>query len=1093
MFLLLNSGVAPGTPSAAMIMEGLETLVAPSHHTFLLTESAAAAHFNVLSFDTCLFKTTAQTSPSTAVSSGATYLTTPSSFGGGHLGSQTLLHYNLSTASPSSSAAESLPATASTTASSSLSSISTSNSALSRHYTNARLGSISVSAETQQQHHQQQQNSPLQHNSPSIASAAVSINTAGTTTTSGRSSASHLSLLNTTQHSPVGGASVSSVGDSIDIKHSHIEAQQGDLNTPVTTSSDIPSFFGPSTVVEPPPITGSIESEDLSLEPQSVASPVLCSPLKEERSTPPTLTIVKEETSNNSCTMYPTSTTTTHQQLSQTTTPTTTTTLGTNNTNTTQSNTPLHHHHQQQQQQHHHTQQHHQQQQQHLQTGQQSPQHLELEQQHQQHYHDQQQNQIYQNHLHQQQQQLQQQQHQHNHHLQHQQHYQQQQQHQTHAQHHHNHHHHHHHHHPYQQQQQSQHANNNNTSSSSSGKISYRGIFTTTGNTTMSGLNTSAASVQQQQHQQQQQQQQQHSQHQQQQQQHQTQMHSPSLTVLPGPMSPPSAGLGNSWSLPSPDKTLFQPPMFSLLGPGPQNAVATQAHYATQHQATIPASTPSPSAHHMHAAAAAYEDSRHVELLGLQMDCSPILLKQAAPPSYGSSSTFTTLADMQQAQNSHDLQQYRQQMGVSTPKYQWLDSPAEYAAGSQQTATLVLPGPSSASSSTALGGGIIPKQEAYAEPTHTPTHHMQTTPSASASGSQTGYSVVQLAEYSPSTSKGHEILSQVYQQSAMPLKLVPVKPRKYPNRPSKTPVHERPYACPVENCDRRFSRSDELTRHIRIHTGQKPFQCRICMRSFSRSDHLTTHIRTHTGEKPFSCDICGRKFARSDEKKRHAKVHLKQRVKKEKLSQQQQQQQQQQMQLQQTAAQQQHHQQQQQHVHAHHQSAAHAHMLHSSDISIVEKKSSLLESYRIKRLPPLLQPDVNTVWHSPLSPTTPLDTMPTSELSLKRDNRKQFDFEPDFLLNSSDSSEMLEANNDKATNTIPPNPSSSLKMELDSEQDSHEDEENNCEFFISELLEPNEARRSTYTVKDNQITLVSGGQQTEGNSNHEMVILFLTE
>lgn len=34
------------------------------------------------------------------------------------------------------------------------------------------------------------------------------------------------------------------------------EPQPGDLNTPVTTSGDIPSFFGPSTVVEPPPITG---------------------------------------------------------------------------------------------------------------------------------------------------------------------------------------------------------------------------------------------------------------------------------------------------------------------------------------------------------------------------------------------------------------------------------------------------------------------------------------------------------------------------------------------------------------------------------------------------------------------------------------------------------------------------------------------------------------------------------------------------------------------------------------------------------------------------------------------------------------------
>jgi len=204
----------------------------------------------------------------------------------------------------------------------------------------------------------------------------------------------------------------------------------------------------------------------------------------------------------------------------------------------------------------------------------------------------------------------------------------------------------------------------------------------------------------------------------------------------------------------------------------------------------------------------------------------------------------------------------------SETKYQWSSAATVPFNGSEfNPSAAPSPTPPSAASAPAI---VIPKQE----------------PIGSAySPAESNYSV-RLADYSASTSKGHEILSHVYQQNnsngaAAPIRLVPVKARRYPARPSKTPVHERPYACPVDACDRRFSRSDELTRHIRIHTGQKPFQCRICMRGFSRSDHLTTHIRTHTGEKPFACDACGRKFARSDEKKRHAKVHLKQRVKRE--------------------------------------------------------------------------------------------------------------------------------------------------------------------------------------------------------------------
>ncbi|XP_077356246.1 uncharacterized protein LOC144003649 [Festucalex cinctus] len=95
---------------------------------------------------------------------------------------------------------------------------------------------------------------------------------------------------------------------------------------------------------------------------------------------------------------------------------------------------------------------------------------------------------------------------------------------------------------------------------------------------------------------------------------------------------------------------------------------------------------------------------------------------------------------------------------------------------------------------------------------------------------------------------------------------------------AKSGVKAKAFPCSVEGCERRFSRSDELNRHVRVHTGQKPFQCGVCARSFSRSDHLTTHTRTHTGEKPFSCDVCGKRFARSDERKRHGRVHVKQQL-----------------------------------------------------------------------------------------------------------------------------------------------------------------------------------------------------------------------
>lgn len=59
------------------------------------------------------------------------------------------------------------------------------------------------------------------------------------------------------------------------------------------------------------------------------------------------------------------------------------------------------------------------------------------------------------------------------------------------------------------------------------------------------------------------------------------------------------------------------------------------------------------------------------------------------------------------------------------------------------------------------------------------------------------------------------------------------------------PSGEKPFSCSWDGCDKRFARSDELSRHRRTHTGEKKFVCPVCDRRFMRSDHLTKHARRH--------------------------------------------------------------------------------------------------------------------------------------------------------------------------------------------------------------------------------------------------------
>jgi len=81
------------------------------------------------------------------------------------------------------------------------------------------------------------------------------------------------------------------------------------------------------------------------------------------------------------------------------------------------------------------------------------------------------------------------------------------------------------------------------------------------------------------------------------------------------------------------------------------------------------------------------------------------------------------------------------------------------------------------------------------------------------------------------------------------------------------------FACILPSCGWTFDTSYKLERHVKSHTKEKPYSCKLCSKSFPNKYNLNSHVKTH---EQITCNIseeCSETFSSQNEYKKHIRKY----------------------------------------------------------------------------------------------------------------------------------------------------------------------------------------------------------------------------